>query len=140
MLANRLAQLSDQFRTFIQQQLRHFPHSLGTSCNVFGSDLQIDDVLLVRIMTGRRLRWITQRLVVQTWIVGKFIQRLEKLIRIDGFRHVAVHACIQASFAVTFHGTGGHGNDGNVFSEFLFLLADRRRGFEAVHFRHHAIQ
>ncbi len=61
-------------------------------------------------------------------------QDLEQLAGVDGLGQVVVHAGGEARFPVTFHGVGGHGDDGQ-FPEF-FHGPDSAAGFDPIHDRH----
>lgn len=60
----------------------------------------------------------------------------EEFADVDGFADVAVHACIEALFAIALHGVGSEGDDRDAASGAVFALAEDAGGGEAVHFGH----
>lgn len=62
---------------------------------------------------------------------------LEDLVQagaIEGFGNKIIHARTQAALAVTGHGMGGHGDDGDGIQP--EVLADAAGGFDTIHTRH----
>ena len=60
----------------------------------------------------------------------------EELFRCDGLRHICVHACGDASFAIAVHRMGGERDDGQARPRMLLAGADARGRGEAIHPRH----
>ena len=61
---------------------------------------------------------------------------LEKLVSVDGFSDVAVHATFEKPLPVAHHRVRGHGDDRNVCAGSSFPPPNRRGGFQSVHQRH----
>jgi hypothetical protein len=59
------------------------------------------------------------------------VHRSEQFLGANGFRGVAVHACVKAALLVFFERVGRHGNDRYVAVHGLFAFADERRGLKA---------
>src|SRR5687767_8562416 len=64
------------------------------------------------------------------------LQRAEQYFWLKRLGEVIIHSSFETTFAVTLHGMGGHGNDGNMPAGILFPLTDSVRSFQAIHLRH----
>ena len=60
-------------------------------------------------------------------------KHLEELVGLDGFGQVIVHSRLERFVAITGHGVGGHGDDGQIAE--TFVGADVPGCLESVHFR-----
>ena len=64
------------------------------------------------------------------------VERAEKNFGFERFGNVIIHARVEATFAVSLHGVGGHGNDGNVVTGLEFAFANQAGCVEAIHVGH----
>jgi hypothetical protein len=63
---------------------------------------------------------------------SQFRQNLVQLGRLERLGEIAVHAAVEAPFAVALHGVGGQGDNDAVPSVGLLSAAGFGRGFETV--------
>ena len=66
----------------------------------------------------------------------QLLDRFEQRRRLDGLDQIAVHARLQAVFAITHHRMRGQRDDGNVSPGNLFPVSNCRGGFDPVHSGH----
>ena len=63
-------------------------------------------------------------------------QGLKQLLRTNRLGHVVIHTCFEATFTISFHCMGCHGDDGDMLARLFFLNADHGCRFQSVHFGH----